>query len=659
MSTRTENSRSEERKVARPNAFRTVFLLENSTALWSSAPGSFEPVSEESTLSSRSSATSFVAQTEWTWITWILEAVFEYCRIAWDIFPSYGVSIHGSGPNDETLKLYPTSGQPDQPSSSTTRFRDLRIAMSAVSQLERFAKAASMSISSAGSVFESIRDLENDELLSAPVYYENIENVSSDRPFYVRIVIVTTEKDELVLVNSVRESIMRQNIGYITRFEIAVFICSSPEAKAPSYKKIDGLNDAYITLYYISTGGTELLEAFKSCLAWDLRLSRTIVTDIPMREDVKTGGAASTSYNVDMFHPCLITEQKTQSRPGGTPLRMKWLKPVKGTTFAHVPLDDALPIRTTPSDPTTRPTQCLVGYVLDGNAVLLESQEVEKSGVKICKLFLSGGKICLLQLKSGTERVVDDIPSLLEVPGGKVTNYRVKEMCTLLKTIVLDPKSQFPIPSQALSRQKKMTSYFPFIYSDSLAYLLPQFVPLFEVVASPEKKDRSEWHAARNAIEEVLDMNAQNTLLPGLNTHVVLSTIPSGTRRAESYAVLWVELDMILEAYSNSSEGDSVRSLRDYLHARLPTPLRSELRTLILDRVRRHSYPGSNTENRVGTTVPENTTEGAQGLYKRKARPEFEGRLKFGRMGKLYQNLQKLEKGQREDTTLIHASLEL
>ena len=47
---------------------------------------------------------------------------------------------------------------------------------------------------------------------------------------------------------------------------------------------------------------------------------------------------------------------------------------------------------------------------------------------------------------------------------------------------------------------------------------------------------------------------------------------------------------MILEAYSGTSDGDSVRSLREYLHARLPTPLRNELRTLILDRVKRHSY---------------------------------------------------------------------
>lgn len=43
-----------------------------------------------------------------------------------------------------------------------------------------------------------------------------------------------------------------------------------------------------------------------------------------------------------------------------------------------------------------------------------------------CKLFLCGGKICLQQLKAGADKMLEDIPSLAELPGGRVGTYRVQ-----------------------------------------------------------------------------------------------------------------------------------------------------------------------------------------------------------------------------------------
>ena len=148
------------------------------------------------------------------------------------------MSVCGCGPDDKAQRLYPLHAHSDISSPSNMRFRDLRLALMAFSQMENNAKKSPISLISSGDVFESMRDLENNELLSAPIYYENIENVWSDRPFYVRYVIVTTEKDEEVVVSSIRESILRNKVGYITRLEIAVFICALQESKPLSYRKV-------------------------------------------------------------------------------------------------------------------------------------------------------------------------------------------------------------------------------------------------------------------------------------------------------------------------------------------------------------------------------------------------------------------------------------
>ena len=146
---------------------------------------------------------------------------------------------------------------------------------------------------------------------------------------------------------------------------------------------------------------------------------------VPMREDVKSGGGStSVSYNVDLFHPCLMGDGG-QARPGGEAERMMWVRPAKGAVSSLVPMENTQLIRASPSDPVTRPTQCLIGYVLDGNAVLLDSERMATK----CKLFLCGGKICLQQLKPGTERGIDDISALSDLPGGRVSSYRVKVRC--------------------------------------------------------------------------------------------------------------------------------------------------------------------------------------------------------------------------------------
>lgn len=61
--------------------------------MWTSAP---EVMDLDTTLAkSRADGQTLpLPPVKWTWMTWSIEALFEYCRIAWDIVPHFKVSLY-------------------------------------------------------------------------------------------------------------------------------------------------------------------------------------------------------------------------------------------------------------------------------------------------------------------------------------------------------------------------------------------------------------------------------------------------------------------------------------------------------------------------------------------------------------------------------------
>lgn len=72
----------------------------------------------------------------------------------------------------------------------------------------------------------------------------------------------------------------------------------------------------------------------------------------------------------------------------------------------------------------SRPSSCLINFLLNGRSVMLEMPR--KSGGKVLSHMLAahGGEIFIHTL--GTSRsVLEDPPSISEGPGGRVTDYRI------------------------------------------------------------------------------------------------------------------------------------------------------------------------------------------------------------------------------------------
>lgn len=101
---------------------------------------------------------------------------------------------------------------------------------------------------------------------------------------------------------------------------------------------------------------------------------------------------------------------------------LKWCTP-RGCSAAEMQNCTAMH-RITPVDVNSRPSSCLINFLLNGRSVMLEM--ARKSGGKTISHLLAahGGEIFIHTL-STARSVLEDPPSISEGCGGRVTDYRI------------------------------------------------------------------------------------------------------------------------------------------------------------------------------------------------------------------------------------------
>lgn len=135
--------------------------------------------------------------------------------------------------------------------------------------------------------------------------------------------------------------------------------------------------------------------------------------------------------------------------------------------------------RVTPVDVTSRPSSCLINFLLNGRSVLLEMPR--KSGGKLTSHLLSahGGEIFIHTLHIARS-CLEDPPSILEGGGGKVTDYRITDFGALIQTHRLFPlKSGSDRPpdenlTKVRTRLHRRTKYWPLTLGTTVLYNVRQ-----------------------------------------------------------------------------------------------------------------------------------------------------------------------------------------
>jgi hypothetical protein len=141
--------------------------------------------------------------------------------------------------------------------------------------------------------------------------------------------------------------------------------------------------------------------------------------------------SSSANYDVEIFHGSrghlvflgtdLVLPRSIKEGFDYETVTLKWCTP------RNCGLSEMQPClaqhRVTPVDVTSRPSSCLINFLLNGRSVLLEMPK--KSGGKITSHLLSahGGEIFIHSMNI-SRSCLEDPPSISEGIGGRVTDYR-------------------------------------------------------------------------------------------------------------------------------------------------------------------------------------------------------------------------------------------
>ncbi|XP_054725944.1 protein asunder [Anastrepha obliqua] len=290
-------------------------------------------------------------------------------------------------------------------------------------------------------------------------------------------------------------------------------------------------------------------------------LASTTVTGIPMKEEQNANSSAN--YDVEILHArnahtsiCGSEALLPTSRKEGAEyetVTLKWCTP-RGCGSS-----DMQPClaqhRVTPVDVTSRPSACLITFLLNGRSVLLEMPR--KTGGKTTSHLLSarGGEIFIHALQI-TRSCLEDLPSISEGPGGRVTDYRIADFASFIKAhrfvpLKVKSKSEENL-HKARERLQRRSRYFPLTLNTSLIYNLQRnlnWVPYFLRKISKEDMDKTDETQCQQYIFEIYTAASRGEPLPFPNMG---GGRLKGSKKADQYKLIYAELEVLIRAYATT-----------------------------------------------------------------------------------------------------------
>ncbi|XP_012269667.1 integrator complex subunit 13 [Athalia rosae] len=420
-------------------------------------------------------------------------------------------------------------------------------------------------------------------------------------------------------------------------------------------------------------------------------LASTTVTGIPMKEE--QNASSSANYDVEIFHASAAHSAIMKGNPQESALiktfmkldevseyetvTLKWCTP-RGCSASEMQNCTAMH-RITPVDINSRPSSCLINFLLNGRSVMLEM--ARKSGGKTISHLLAahGGEIFIHTL-STARSVLEDPPSISEGCGGRVTDYRITDFGTLMRNNMLVPLKRSPSDdgespaAKMRCRLERHTRYWPITISSTLMFNLKQLIdPLAELMVK-EELTTEEVLQCKQVIFSILQLEAKHEALP----------LPSigggrggkgGVRREEHYRLLWSELETFLKSHGSQSASHTevinclleVRNKDDKDKVELDQALRELDGLGKEDVMARASVIRATTDSPMSPPPCSNSSLGKQ-LHKgvfhppktlldiwlqrsapKERKPDFHGRVNSdGFKAKLYPNLKEIGREPRE-----------
>ncbi|KAH8295121.1 hypothetical protein KR018_007547 [Drosophila ironensis] len=298
-------------------------------------------------------------------------------------------------------------------------------------------------------------------------------------------------------------------------------------------------------------------------------LASTTVTNIPMKEEQNANSSAN--YDVEILHSRVAHSVAcgpdfslpTSLRPGATyeTVTLKWCTP-RGCGSAD--LQPCLgQFLVTPVDVTSRPSSCLINFLLNGRSVLLEMPR--KAGSKTTSHMLSarGGEIFVHSLCI-MRSCMDEAPAIADGSGARCSDYRTAELGHLVKISRMVPLKTKDSNARGLSR--RMPRYFPLTTSSSILYHLQRqisWLPHFLHLMTKEDMDKQDEVRCQQHIHELYKSASRGDMLPFTHTN---GARLKHTKAKDQYRLLYRELEQLIQLNATTLHHknllESLQSLR-------------------------------------------------------------------------------------------------
>ncbi|XP_077296917.1 integrator complex subunit 13 asun isoform X2 [Arctopsyche grandis] len=281
-------------------------------------------------------------------------------------------------------------------------------------------------------------------------------------------------------------------------------------------------------------------------------LASTTVTGIPMKEEQNASSSAnydveilhSTSAHADLGKGSSASGEKTgESEVDYETVTLRWCTPRGswGEWGACGPLH-----RVTPVDVASRPSACLVNFLLNGRTVMLEMPR--KGGGKVMSHVLAahGGEIFIYGLSAGRS-ALEDPPSVSEGAGGRVTDYRIKDFGEVMQLNRLGPLKGPGALLRAKTRLSRHTLCWPLTLSSTLLFNLGSHVDPLPRLMVKETLTEEDVVQCKQVVYSLVGLEARHEplVLPNLGHS-------KGPRREEHWRQVWGELEALVRGHQGS-----------------------------------------------------------------------------------------------------------
>ena len=487
-----------------------------------------------------------------------VEAVAEYCRIVWDLFPKGERLIRvvvGEGGGGE--------GWEDKEQNMNSVMEGLAV----VGRPTGDGRGSSI-LESIERAFELLCEPSPKQL---KVMGDTVMNKG-------RVVVVTTldgDSQHQQLLRAVEQQLATVNkqaavtAGMLPLASCEVVVVHTQpqggEARIRGEQDITvKLSPTLATTLYTAIAGPALASKLLYLCLKHYSLASTTVTGIPMKEE--QNASSSANYDVELFHlgeshvkllgdVSDLTLSKREDCEYMT-ATLKWCTP-RGSAGVELHHSSGA-YRITPTEVNSRQSSCLTNFLLSGRSVMLEMQKRSSNKSMSHMLTSHGGEIFIHTLSS-TRSTLEDPPSISEGPGGRVTDYRIPDFAHLMRTHRLAP---WPGPSaggetiKPTARAKQMldraTMVFPFTLSNTTIFQMPVVAPMISLLQGDALTEDGVAECQK-IIYQLISMETKGETLPG--PLAGSTTGKKGGRKDEQFRLMFAELEKFVMKHSVHSVG--------------------------------------------------------------------------------------------------------